>query len=113
MLKRLRPSPLLLASALATGALFGCSRAEPEAETAAEVAAEPTASQPAPAASPPTAEAPAAQASTEANASAEVPPETAVAADEQMMDDASATGMTSRASRDDETEPAAENVEAQ
>ena len=46
----------------------------------------------------------------EANAAAELPPEAAAAPDEQMLDDASATGMTARAARGEEDAPVA-NVE--
>lgn len=82
-------------------ALAGCSRSEPEPEAtdaAVERPAPPPASPP-PAARP----SPTVEPSADANAAvADLPPPAEVGADEQMLDDASATGMTARARRDAE-----------
>lgn len=89
--------PLLIAAALLLPALAGCSRKEPEAPVAlneadttpVEIAPVET---PAPAPAPPPTETPTPS-----------PAETPIAADEQMMDDAAATGMTARSQREEDT----------
>lgn len=105
--------PLLAIAALlsATG-LSGCSGSEPDAapienrDEAASLPAAPVPDVAPPATSTPT---PDAAPTAAANAAEPVPPETAAAPDEQMMDDATATGMTARAARDqppaDDTTP--------
>lgn len=98
--------PLLAALAgLSIIGLAACSRSEPEAEVVrnlddAEVATE------APAPLPPVVEPapPVAQAGTDANAADATPPDAPTPPDEQMLDDASATGMTARAARGEEAE---------
>lgn len=104
-----RPVLLLAAAALAAGGLGGCSRSEPEVAEEANAAIE----QPVPDAAPPSPVAPPSPASAptaDANSSAALPPAAETAPDEQMLEDASATGMTARASRDEadaaETAPA-------
>ena len=96
---------LLLAAGASLMALAACDRSEPEAVTEnLAVEASPTpeiVTDPVP---PEATETPAPVA--EANAAAELPPEEAAAPDEQMLDDASATGMTARAKRDEEDAPA-------
>ena len=95
------------AAALLASSLGACSRSEPEpaavdnrmmesADTPAPVV--PTAT---PEATAPSPEATQAAQATDVNATAEAPPAADPAPDEQMMDDASATGMTARASRGD------------
>jgi hypothetical protein len=92
----------LAAGMLVMTGLAGCSSSdnEPAAANSAEVAVPDNA----PAPTPP---APEVENTTEnmSNA-AEIPPEKPIAANEQMMDDASATGMTSRVSRDEAAENA-------
>lgn len=94
----LRLRLLLLAAALVLPTLAGCSRKEPEApvaegeandDTAVPVAA-PIQPEPEPAPAP------------SASPTAATPAEAAVAPDEQMMDDAAATGMTARSDRHEE-----------
>lgn len=100
--------PLLIASALLLPALAGCSRKEPDAPVAQnEVDAAPE--EIAPVATPTATPVP-----TPTATATPSPAETPIAADEQMMDDAAATGMTARSDRD--TDPAdtageTENVE--
>jgi type IV secretory pathway VirB10-like protein len=91
-------------------ALTGCSRSAdevppPENMTADNYAVE---AAPTPEPLPPENVAPAAPAPVDLNASAAeaLPPETTPSEDEQMADDASATGMTARASRDQPAEDA-------
>lgn len=94
MMKRLI-LPLLASAALA---IAGCSR-EPAP------APEPTPSEealPTPEPTPTPEPSPVASPSELTNATAALPPEEKPAPDEQMLDDASATGMTARASRDAE-----------
>ena len=86
---------MLLALALA---LAGCSRSQPEAPVEENVVVEPTS---APTPSPIAIQTPAPEAVT-ANASAELPPEPRADVSEQVMDDASTTGMTARANRDED-----------
>ena len=102
---------LLLAAACASAmALAACDRSEPEAVTenlaveaspTAEIVTDPIPPE-APATPPP---------AIEANATAELPPEEAAAPDEQMLDDASATGMTARTARGEEDAPAANTTD--
>ena len=85
---------------LLTGSLAGCSRADPEAPPETNVAIErrvlPAPVSPSPAARP----SPAAEPSVDVNAADVEPPRSEeVGADEQMLDDASATGMTARVER--------------
>lgn len=107
---------LTAAGGVLLSGLAACSRSEPEpvepgnSDGSTQIIEVPA---PAPA---PTEDAPAtpAETSVEANAADETPPETAASPDEQMLDDASATGMTARAARgEDETAEAtvAENSE--
>jgi hypothetical protein len=95
---------LLLAAALAAS-LTACARSEPEAAPENLAAESPSTGEIVTDPIPP--EAPATPApAIEANAAAELPPEAAAAPDEQMLDDASATGMTARAKRGEEDAPA-------
>lgn len=94
----------------------GCSDSEREAPAETNVAEEPTlppaTASPSPVAKP----SPTAEPGADANVAAiELPPSEEVGPDEQMLDDASATGMTARAERDQEeaTEPAPANSEEQ
>lgn len=83
--------------ALLTVALAGCSRSEPEASAPANAVAVPV--------SPPAAPAPASRPAPAPTRTADVPtlpPPPDIAANEQMLDDASATGMTARVERDGE-----------
>lgn len=98
-----RPRLLLIAASLA--GLSACDRSEPEAPTENLAAESPPAAEIVTDPIPPEAPATAAPA-IEANATAELPPEEAAAPDEQMLDDASATGMTARAKRGEEDAPA-------
>jgi hypothetical protein len=113
MMKTTRP---LLAAAAALLALnLGACSDEPETpqtenradlndETVDDVAPEPT-----PIATP----APIVEPTTDANASLDLEPEPVTPPDEQMLDDASATGMTARAARDQPTndEPVSGEIE--
>ncbi len=103
---------LLLATAVLLPMLGGCSKSEPDAapvenlapsaEEAPSRAPEPTPEPSAAAVTPPT----------DINATADADPEPATPPDEQMLDDASATGMTARATRDEPSDaPANEEVE--
>lgn len=101
---------LAAAGLLAITALAGCSRSEPDEAPPTENAVtdetpppveETRAPEPAPAPAEP-APAPSANAATP-------PPAPAVAPDEQMLDDADATGMTARSSRDEPTTDAPAN----
>lgn len=86
---------------LALAGLAACSNSGEEAETptnSAEVVQE----IPAPAEAPLPVETAAPPAETTADANAAVPADEEPSADEQMLDDASATGMTARSSRGDE-----------
>ncbi|MEN2784968.1 hypothetical protein ACFOKI_14950 [Sphingomonas qilianensis] len=101
----MKKTRLLLATAGALLALSvgACSNGDSDAATIENNAAfdevaplsEP---EPAPAALP----TPEAEQTTDANASMDLPPEPITPPDEQMLDDASATGMTARATRDAE-----------
>jgi hypothetical protein len=91
----------LAAAALIATTLGACSRSEPEAPPLDNYAGDnvealdaPAAVEPAPAPLDTATPAP------DLNATAELPPEEAAQPDEQMLDDASATGMTARAQRD-------------
>ncbi|HEX8554092.1 MAG TPA: hypothetical protein VF695_05250 [Sphingomonas sp.] len=89
-----------LAAALSAASLTGCSGSADEpapVENAATTAESLPQEEPAPVSSP----TPVATEAATVNASAEVPPEEAPAPDEQMMDDAAATGMTARSTRDE------------
>ena len=106
-------SRLLLAAALLATGLTACARSEPEAApelnladeagvTETEIAADPLPADPAPPV-------------TTTNATAELapeatPPEETPAPDEQMLDDAAATGMTARSARGEEEPDAAGNA---
>ncbi|WP_375403042.1 hypothetical protein [uncultured Sphingomonas sp.] len=99
-----RRIPIWLLFAATSLSLTACARSEPEAatenlaiESSAVSEAEPAPAYPEPSAPP--------ERAAEANASVELPPEAAAAPDEQMLDDASATGMTARASRGEEETP--------
>ncbi|MES2054669.1 MAG: hypothetical protein V4564_01915 [Pseudomonadota bacterium] len=97
--KPIRKALLAASAALLAAGLAGCSGSEPAPAPTenSDVISEPT---PEPSASPTPEAAPV----TDANATAEVAPhEPAVAPDEQMLDDASATGMTARTSRGEQT----------
>ena len=96
-----RLRPLLLAAALVLPTLAGCSRKEPDAPVAEGEANDEA---PAPVAAPVLPEPEPAPAPS-ASPTADTPAEAAVAPDEQMMDDAAATGMTARSERTEE-EPA-------
>lgn len=100
-MKTTRLRPLLLAAAFILPTLAGCSRKEADAP-AAESEAGDSAPAPAPA---PVAPEPAPAPVPSASPTADTPAEAAVAPDEQMMDDAAATGMTARSERTEE-EPA-------
>jgi len=98
-----RTTTIALAAALLTLTLGACSRSADEPPPPQENSADtppppdPSATEipdlPAPR--------PVASATPDANVAAEAPPPVPPAPDEQMMDDASATGMTARASRDE------------
>ncbi|MEH3047182.1 hypothetical protein [Sphingomonas adhaesiva] len=95
---------LLLAAALTTAALSACSRSEPDPvpEANVDMPAEPINALP-------VEPAPLPEPTPVANAVenvADVPPEEAPAPDEQVLDDASITGMTARAQRDGATDEA-------
>ncbi|KQT35035.1 hypothetical protein ASG29_02570 [Sphingomonas sp. Leaf412] len=95
-----KPTILLLAAAVA---LAGCSRSDPEPEVANTMTVEELPEAPATVAEPlpePVAT------PVEQNSAAELPPEERPEPDAQMLDDASATGMTSRVERDAEEAPA-------
>ena len=107
------PRKLILATAaalLASG-LGACSRSgndEPAAVDNQAMEAPETSDTPAPVATetpdqPSVAPAQTAPETSDVNTSAEAPPEAAPAPDAQMMDNASATGMTSRATRGEQT----------
>jgi glucose/arabinose dehydrogenase len=98
------PPRLILAAMLAIGGLGACSRSEPEPEFAPETERDSGVTMNLPGVEP-SAPATPLPAETDGNAAAEVPPETATLPDEQMLDDASATGMTARASRGEEAAP--------
>ena len=89
----MRTGQLILAAAT-TLALAGCSGSEPEAATNNSVkeAPAPQAAAPKPVVTPP---------AENASEAAALPAEMPIAADQQMMDDASVTGMTSHVSRDE------------
>lgn len=97
-MKTTRLRSLLLAGALVLPTLAGCSRKEPDAPVAEGEANEEA---PAPVAAPVLPEPEPAPAPTAAPVD-NTPAEAAVAPDEQMMDDATATGMTARAERGEE-----------
>ncbi|WP_375429099.1 hypothetical protein [uncultured Sphingomonas sp.] len=106
-MNRLRRSFLLAATGLTLAGATACSRSEPEADPAnIETAAEPGVAMNLPGIVETQPAAPA-QPSADTNAAAELPPEAAAAPDEQMLDDASATGMTARAARGEDDAPAA------
>jgi hypothetical protein len=93
---------IAIAAMLLTASLGACSRSPdetPPQENSAEttVPAEPVAVEMPDAPDP----RPSASATPAANVTAEAPPAVPPAPDEQMMDDASATGMTARTSRDE------------
>lgn len=99
-------------AALLLASLSACSRSEPEAPVVENQVTElPKAEEPAPVPQEvPVAPEPSV-APTDANLVADVPPEVAPEPDEQMLDDASATGMTARTSRGEQPadgEPATE-----
>ena len=95
---------LTAAGGMMLSGLAACSRSQPEGvelrniEASAEIVEDPAPS------SIPTEDARTtpAETSIEANAVDETPPETVASPDEQMLDDASATGMTARATRGEE-----------
>ena len=95
-----KPTILLFAAAALAFAVAGCSRSEPEAEPTNAVVIEelPEANmaEPLPEATP----------TPEQNMAAALPAEEAPAPDAQMLDDASATGMTSRVNRGEDEAPA-------
>lgn len=94
-----RLTPLIMAGLLVVGAT-ACSR-EPELPPLGNAADEPAPHDTAtPDAAPPT---PMATPTTETMANATAPAAAPVAPDEQMLDDATATGMTSRSSRGDDS----------
>jgi hypothetical protein len=102
-MNEMKTKGLILTSAamLAVAALVGCSQSQPEAatneveeNTVANVAA------PAPVVAPPVE-----NLAENASDAVPVPPEKPVPVDQQTLDDASATGMTSHVSRDQEAAP--------
>lgn len=96
-----------IAGGLLLAGLAACSRSEPERAEVQEVREEPQAVEAAPPPVTVTEVGPADRpgSSAESNAALETPPEVEASADEQMQDDASATGMTARAERgEDEAE---------
>jgi len=100
-----RKLTLIVTLALLTAATSACSKSEPEPApvedeemTAPGPSSTPT-SVPAESPSPSTVN----TSSADLNATAELPADVAPAPDEQMMDDASATGMTARASREEQS----------
>jgi hypothetical protein len=103
---------LMLAAAVLLPVLGGCSKSEPDAAPAENLTAS---AEETPVAAPEPIPEPSAAAvapPTDTNATAEADPEPATPPDEQMLDDASATGMTARASRDEPADtPANEEVE--
>jgi glucose/arabinose dehydrogenase len=106
-----RKLTLVATLALLTAATSACSKSEPEpaaVENEEMTAPEET---PTPTSEPTETPSPSAvnTSSADMNASAEIPADVAPAPDEQMMDDASATGMTARASREEQS---AGNTEA-
>ncbi|QNQ08721.1 hypothetical protein [Sphingomonas alpina] len=104
-MKTIRKALLVAGTALLAAGLAACSGSEPAPAPTenSEAISEPT---PEPSASP----TPEASPVIETNSTAEAAPEpTAVAPDEQMLDDASATGMTARTSRG---EPATDDTAA-
>ena len=104
-MKRNRPLLLATAAALLASTLGACSREKPEeapTDTMVNSSDEPvTVSEPdpVPVATPAPIETPVA----DTNSSAELDPEPITPPDEQMLDDASATGMTSRATRGEQS----------
>lgn len=91
---------LAIAAALLTIGLGGCSRSSEEPVPVEENLVEPIEMpEPAPVDTPEPLPTP--SATPETNLAAEAPPPIAPGPDEQMLDDASATGMTARASRDE------------
>lgn len=104
-MNRSSPHRLLLAAALSLAGLTACARSEPEAATESLAAESPSTAETVTDPIPP--EAPATPVpAADANATVELPPEEVAAPDEQMLDDASATGMTARAARgEDEAAP--------
>ena len=97
-MKTTRLRPLLLAAALVLPTLAGCSRKEPDAPVEE---GEAPSDAPAPVA-PPALPEPAPAPEPSAPPVDDTPAEAAVAPDEQMMDDAAATGMTARSERAEE-----------
>ena len=98
--------------ALLTAATSACSKSEPEpAPVENEGMTAPAEPSPTPASMPTELPSPSSlnTSSADLNATAELPADVAPAPDEQMMDDASATGMTARASREEQS---AGNTEA-
>lgn len=103
----IRKAPLALAAMLLTVGLGACSSSSEEpapTETNQVEALDPRE----PAATPSPEPSPTPSATPDTNLTAEAPPEAAPRPDEQMLDDASATGMTARASR--EEAPATEDT---
>ena len=91
---------LAIAAALLTIGLGGCSRSSEEpAPVEQNLVAPVEMAEPAPVDTPEPLPTP--SATPEMNLAAEVPPPIAPGPDEQMLDDASATGMTARASREE------------
>lgn len=97
---------LLLVAAMAALSLAGCSRSEPEEVPATNEVVENVAPVEEPTMAPP----PPPLNMVETNAAEPLPEAPPEAPDEQMLDDASATGMTARATRD-ETRDGAERRE--
>lgn len=103
-MKTFKARGLLLAAAIATATLGACSRSQPDdiPETNLDLPAEPVNALPAE-------PAPLPEPSPVANVATNVtdlPPEEAPAPDEQVLDDASITGMTARAQRDEPADQA-------
>lgn len=107
-----RKLTLVATLALLTAATSACSKSEPEpAPVENEGMTAPAEPSPTPTSVPTESPSPTTLNTSNAdlNATAELPADVAPAPDEQMMDDASATGMTARASRDQQS---AANTEA-
>ena len=107
-----RKLTLVATLALLTAATSGCSKSEPEpASVENEGMTAPAEPSPTPTSMPTESPSPSSMntSSADLNATAELPADVAPAPDEQMMDDASATGLTARASREEQS---AENTEA-
>jgi hypothetical protein len=96
----IRNAPLALAAMLLTIGLGACSSSSEEPAPAETNQVE-SADEREPAATPSPEPSPTPSATSDTNLTAEAPPEVAPRPDEQMLDDASATGMTARASRED------------